>query len=79
MARLACSTSRPAEHIYALGVPDKTIQMIECHANLNTTMEYYIESAPDDAIAAMGRLESAVPKRAKIGQQIKKLNVLLLQ
>jgi integrase len=49
-------------NLYALGVPDKTIQMILRHANVSTTMGYYIKSAPADAVAAMVRLETAVPE-----------------
>jgi integrase len=49
-------------NLYALGVPDKTIQMILRHANVSTTMGYYIKSAPADAVAAMGRLETALPE-----------------
>jgi integrase len=48
-------------NLYALGVPDKTIQLILRHANVNTTMGYYIKSAPADAVAAMERFETAIP------------------
>jgi hypothetical protein len=49
-------------NLYALGVPDKTIQVILRHANVSTTTTYYIKTAPADAVAAMGRLEIAVPE-----------------
>src|SRR5262249_45370233 len=49
-------------NLYSLGVPDKTIQAILRHANVNTTTSYYIKSAPADAVAAMARLESVVPE-----------------
>lgn len=48
--------------LYALGVPDKTIQMILRHANVTTTMGYYVKSAPADAVVAMVRLETALPE-----------------
>jgi integrase len=49
-------------NLYALGVPDKTIQAILRHANVSTTTSYYIKTAPADALAAMGKLEFAVPE-----------------
>ena len=48
--------------LYALGVPEKTIQAILRHANVSTTSTYYIKTAPADATAAMAKLESAVPQ-----------------
>jgi integrase len=49
-------------NLYALGVPEKTIQVILRHANVSTTSTYYIKSAPADAVAAMDRLETALPQ-----------------
>ncbi|HYK35471.1 tyrosine-type recombinase/integrase, partial [Alloacidobacterium sp.] len=49
-------------NLYALGVPDKTIQVILRHANVSTTTTYYIKTAPADAVAAMIKLETAVPE-----------------
>jgi integrase len=49
-------------NLYALGVPEKTIQVILRHANVSTTATYYIKSAPADAQAAMAKLEGAVPQ-----------------
>jgi integrase len=49
-------------NLYALGVPEKTIQAILRHANVSTTATYYIKTAPADAQAAMAKLESAVPQ-----------------
>ncbi|WP_109485462.1 tyrosine-type recombinase/integrase [Occallatibacter savannae] len=49
-------------NLYALGVPEKTIQVILRHANVSTTSTYYIKSAPADAVAAMDRLETALPE-----------------
>ena len=48
-------------NLYALGVPEKTIQVILRHANVSTTTSYYIKSAPADAVAAMQKLNTAVP------------------
>jgi integrase len=49
-------------NLYALGVPEKTIQVILRHSNVSTTATYYIKSAPADAVAAMDRLETALPQ-----------------
>src|ERR1039457_5812289 len=49
-------------NLYALGIPEKTIQVILRHANVSTTNTYYIKTAPADATAAMAKLESAVPQ-----------------
>jgi integrase len=48
-------------NLYALGVQDKTIQLILRHANVNTTNTYYIKTARADAKAAMTKLENAIP------------------
>jgi hypothetical protein len=44
-----------------LGIPVKTIQVILRYANVSTTSSYYIKSAPADAVAAMQKLNTAVP------------------
>ena len=49
-------------NLYALGVPEKTIQVILRHANVATTSAYYIKTAPADAVAAMQKLNTAVPE-----------------
>jgi len=49
-------------NLYALGVLEKTIQVILRHANVTTTNSYYIKSAPADAVAAMQKLNIAVPE-----------------
>jgi integrase len=49
-------------NLYALGVPEKTIQVILRHANVSTTNSYYIKTAPADAVAAMHKLNIAVPE-----------------
>jgi len=49
-------------NLYALGIPEKTIQAILRHANVSTTNTYYIKTAPSDALAAMAKLEGAIPQ-----------------
>jgi integrase len=50
-------------NLYRLGVPDKVIQMILRHANVSTTVTYYIKTAPPDVQAAMMTLENSVSSR----------------
>jgi integrase len=50
-----------ASNLYALGVPDVVIQNILRHANLSTTMTYYVITTPEATHAAMAKLESVVP------------------
>ena len=40
----------------------QTRQIILRHANVSTTMGYYIESAPAYAVATMEQLETAIPE-----------------
>lgn len=44
-------------NLYRLGVPDKVIQAILRHSNVNVTLEYYVKSASADVLAAMGKFE----------------------
>jgi integrase len=44
-------------NLYRLGVPDKVIQAILRHSNVNVTLAYYIKSASSDVMAAMGKFE----------------------
>jgi integrase len=44
-------------NLYRLGVPDKTIQQILRHSNVNVTLGYYIKTASPDVVEAMERLE----------------------
>jgi len=53
-----------ATNLYRLGVPDKTIQAILRHSNLSTTMNSYVKSVPQDAVAAMQAFETACGKYA---------------
>jgi len=43
--------------LYRLGVPDKVIQAILRHSNVNVTLGYYVKSASSDVMAAMGKFE----------------------
>jgi integrase len=47
-------------NLYALGVPEVTIQNILRHADLSTTMTYYVKSTPEASQEAMAKLEGAV-------------------
>ncbi len=47
-----------------VGVPDKTIQAILRHSNLSTTMNSYVKSVPQDAVAAMQAFEKVCRKKA---------------
>jgi integrase len=45
-------------NLYRLGVvPDKVIQAILGHSNVNVSLAYYVKSASSDVLAAMGRFE----------------------
>ena len=46
-------------NLFRLGVPDKTIQSILRHSNVQVTQAHYIKPADADAVAAMGKLEIA--------------------
>ena len=45
--------------MYRLGVPDKTIQAILRHSNVNVTLGYYVKSSGRDVLAGMNKLEDA--------------------
>lgn len=45
-------------NLYRLGVPDKVIQAILRHSNVNVTLGYYIKPQTQDVIAAMGKFEA---------------------
>jgi integrase len=53
MARRGLGTN-----LYRLGVPDKVIQAILRHSNVNVTLGYYIKPQTHDVIAAMGKFEA---------------------
>jgi integrase len=45
-------------NLYRLGVPDKVIQAILRHSNVNVTLGYYIKPQTQDVVAAMGKFEA---------------------
>ncbi len=51
-----------ATNLYALGAPDKTVQAILRHANVATTMAYYVKPVAAESLAAMQKLERAFTK-----------------
>jgi hypothetical protein len=40
-------------NLYRLGVPDKTMQAILRHSNVNVTLGYYVKSSGHDVLAGM--------------------------
>jgi integrase len=47
-------------NLYALGVPEKVIQEILRHANVSTTMTYYVKTTSQATEAAMAKLENSL-------------------
>jgi integrase len=47
-------------NLYRLGVPDKVIQAILRHSNVNVTLGYYVKPQTPDVIAAMGKFEAEI-------------------
>jgi integrase len=47
-------------NLYALGIPEKVIQEILRHANVSTTVTYYVKPTSNAARDAMAKLEGAV-------------------
>jgi integrase len=47
-------------NLYRLGVPEKVIQAILRHANVNITMGYYIKPVADDVCDAMAVFEREI-------------------
>jgi integrase len=56
-------------NLYRLEVPELVIQRILRHANVSTTMGYYIKTAADDVRDAMTKLENDVQAQDTIGHQ----------
>jgi len=48
----------PARNLHRLGVSDKVIQQILCHANVTTTINIYVKMVTQDAEDAMKKLET---------------------
>jgi integrase len=53
-------------NLYRLGVPEKVIQRILRHANVNTTATYYIKTAADDVRTAMTKLENHIEEACPV-------------
>jgi integrase len=49
-------------NLYRLGAPDKIIQAILRHANVSTTLQYYVRPVASESVAAMRKLEKAFTK-----------------
>ena len=47
-------------NLYRLGAPDKVIQLILRHANVATTLAYYVKPSSPDVVAAMGKFEQEI-------------------
>ncbi len=47
-------------NLYRLGVPDKVIQAILRHSNVNVTLGYYVKPQTPDVIAAMDKFEAEI-------------------
>jgi integrase len=54
-----------ATNLHTLGAPAKTIQAILRHANVSTTMAYYIRPVAAESVAAMKKLDAAFAKSGK--------------
>ena len=48
-------------NLYRLGVPDVVIQRILRHANVSTTISFYVKSTAVDVRDAMEKLENSIP------------------
>lgn len=48
--------------LHSLGTPDKVIQGILRHANVSTTLGFYVKPVPEESRAAMRKLEQALGK-----------------
>jgi hypothetical protein len=53
-------------NLYRLGVPEMVIQRILRHANVSTTVTYYIKTAADDVKHAMQKLENNIPQAPQV-------------
>jgi integrase len=54
-----------ATNLHTLGAPAKTIQAILRHANVSTTMAYYVRPVAAESVAAMRKMETAFTKSGK--------------
>jgi len=49
-----------ATNLYRIGVPERTIQAILRHANVSTTLAFYVKPVSSDSHAAMAKLEKSM-------------------
>ena len=47
-------------NLYSLGVNEKTVQAILRHADVGTTMTYYVKSLSEDSVRAMAALDNVL-------------------
>jgi len=55
-----------AQNLYRLSVPDKTIQRILRHSNVNIRLGYYVKTASPDVVAAMAKLEEKISVQSSL-------------
>lgn len=53
-------------NLYTLGATDKTVQAALRHANISTTMAYYVKPLPEDSLRAMQALEQAISQELTV-------------
>jgi hypothetical protein len=47
-------------NLYRLGIPDKVIQAIFHHSNVNVRLGYYIKPQTQDVVAALSKFEAEI-------------------
>ncbi len=57
-------------NLYRLGAPDKVIQAILRHANVNTTLTFYVKPPAADSVAAMKKLQAALSHVRNVQQHV---------
>lgn len=59
-------------NLYRLGAPDKVIQAILRHANVNTTLTFYVKPPAADSVAAMRKLQAALSQVRRVQQSVQR-------
>ncbi len=59
-------------NLYRLGVPDKVIQAILRHANVSTTLTFYVKPPAADSVAAMEKLQEALSQVVNVQQAVQR-------
>ena len=59
-------------NLYRLGVPDKVIQAILRHANVNTTLTFYVKPPATDSVAAMKKLQTALSQVRNVQRSVQR-------